>query len=291
MKRIFRRKKIAVLIFFGVLGASITGVHFSHAYDIPGIDCPYDPANYYSPTSISWADTANPSFFFRDLGRQGGSVYDPSREIKSVLFGNDFGKILGVVLEKIGIDITNHTPLAPTLDEMILTTVDAKKENGTAVHELSQAEDFANSTLFHNYEENSGSYTMHRDKKAQRAMVDRAAQNFARAAEQALATRQITQDNLCELLDAASKAEGEQELRQILAQIDALSASEQAEISALMAAKIQLEAAQQRVELDEEMEHEKRVEQARFIVQDPFDKEAQEAAGIERPAPKGFVDF
>jgi hypothetical protein len=60
----------------------------SEAYSIPGVDRPYDPANYYSKDSISYADST-PSFFaLREIMQ--GNVYDYTRHIKSILFGDKF---------------------------------------------------------------------------------------------------------------------------------------------------------------------------------------------------------
>lgn len=71
-----------LVIVMGVTGFCVGyGVVFAHI--IPGWDRPFDPPNYYDPDRISWADTNNPSFFFRDLGWQGGKVYDHSRDIQS----------------------------------------------------------------------------------------------------------------------------------------------------------------------------------------------------------------
>ena len=56
-----------LVIVMGVTGFCVGyGVVFAHI--IPGWDRPFDPPNYYDPDRISWADTNNPSFFFRDLG-------------------------------------------------------------------------------------------------------------------------------------------------------------------------------------------------------------------------------
>ncbi len=99
--RFFQRfKKTTVALAVAGLGfAAGTGI-LVYAHAIPGIDKPFDPPNYYSLTSISWADTANPSFFYRDVGWQGGQVYDLTREIKSALYDEKFAAWLEVLFGK-----------------------------------------------------------------------------------------------------------------------------------------------------------------------------------------------
>ncbi len=99
--RFFHRfKKTTVALAVAGLGfAAGTGI-FVYAHAIPGIDKPFDPPNYYSLTSISWADTANPSFFYRDVGWQGGQVYDLTRKIKSALYDEKFAAWLEVLFGK-----------------------------------------------------------------------------------------------------------------------------------------------------------------------------------------------
>ena len=81
--------KIAKVITAAAVSMSLTmGALTAEAYSIPGVDRPYDPANYYSKDSISYADSA-PSFFaLREIMQ--GNVYDYTRHIKSILFGDKF---------------------------------------------------------------------------------------------------------------------------------------------------------------------------------------------------------
>ena len=73
------------------------GALTAEAYSIPGVDRPYDPANYYSKDSISYADSA-PSFFaLREIMQ--GNVYDYTRHIKSILFGDKFGGWLANLMD------------------------------------------------------------------------------------------------------------------------------------------------------------------------------------------------
>jgi hypothetical protein len=92
------KKKIAILTAVMVAGFSFGVISVTFARVIPGVDRPYDPTAYYSLTEISWADSAPSTFALRDLVSNGGQVYDYTRHIKSILFGDTFeniGKVAG----------------------------------------------------------------------------------------------------------------------------------------------------------------------------------------------------
>ena len=89
--------KIAHVVAAGVMVMFLGFGAVSEAYSIPGVDRPYDPANYYSKDSISYADSA-PSFFaLREVMQ--GNVYDYTRHIKSILFGDKFEGWLANLLD------------------------------------------------------------------------------------------------------------------------------------------------------------------------------------------------
>ena len=92
-------------------------------------------------------------------------------------------------------------------------------------------------------------------------------------------------------MEAASNAKGETELRQIMEQLNALSVADQSQVTALLAAKVQLESDQRQVQLDAEIEREKQAQDAKIIVTDPYNEERAAASGYEREKPRGFVRF
>lgn len=69
------------------------------AYSVPGWTEPYNPAAYYSLTEISFEDSPSP-FALRDLARNGGSVYDYARHIKSIVAGDNLEKTAEIFLSK-----------------------------------------------------------------------------------------------------------------------------------------------------------------------------------------------
>ena len=103
------KKKIAILTGIAVAGFSfgVMAVTFARHHPVRGVDYPYDPTAYYSQTVISWADSAPSTYALRDLASQGGQVYDLTRHLKSIIFGDLFVDILGVESDKSKIDEKN----------------------------------------------------------------------------------------------------------------------------------------------------------------------------------------
>lgn len=93
-------------------GISAPSLNVAYAWSIPGVTRPFDPPNYYSPTSISWADSAPSPFALKDLAAQGGMVYDYTRHIKSILYGTKFAAWLEKLLAKLGIEETQARQLS-----------------------------------------------------------------------------------------------------------------------------------------------------------------------------------
>ena len=107
MKRWKRSKKVTAALCACFMGAAGIG----YAWSIPGVTEPYDPPNYYSPTSISWPDSAPSPFALKDLAANGGNVYDYTRHIKSILYGTKFVSWLEKLTAKLGIEEENARKL------------------------------------------------------------------------------------------------------------------------------------------------------------------------------------
>jgi hypothetical protein len=267
------------------------GIRSSLAWDVPGFDELYDPPNYYSLTSISWPDSAPSPFALRDLADQGGAVYDYTREMKSILFGDNFKSIIGALMEKLGIDIINHKPLAADiLDHGIVIA----SENQRRVDEIYQMEAWKRmeeTPIFHHFDESEQHHDAPRARAAQRRLLSDTYSAYAEGAQLAISDHAESDALMQKLLKALENAQGEKEIRQIATQIEALSAAEAAKRTALLGALTELKATVQREELDKALEHQRLVERAKVIVADPFDKAAVQASGYERRKPLGFVPF
>ena len=107
MKKI--KRSLALIPAVLALGGAV-----AFARVVPGVDEPFNPGAYYSLTDISWADSPS-TFALRDLAGAGGDVYDYTRHIKSILFGEKFESIWGVEKNKTAIDELNTTPFSQTV--------------------------------------------------------------------------------------------------------------------------------------------------------------------------------
>jgi hypothetical protein len=273
----------------GLLAGSVRG---GWAHIIPGVDRPFDPPNYYSLTSISYPDSAPSPFTLRDMAAQGGNVYDYTRDIKSVLFGGNFLDILKLVAEQLGIYTDNRRQLPPSLIVYNSAVMGEKQQNTDAIYQMAiERNDLRTSPYFHNYEENEAQYEAPRNKAEQRREIDAAAASYAAAAQKALADRAQTNAAVNALVEAAANTEGETALKQIVTQLQALEAAEKAQTKALYAAWLNLGVTKQREELDEAIEHQKTMQDAKILIADPFDKASAALTGYERPKPQGFVPF
>lgn len=267
------------------------GVRSSFAWDIPGIDEPYDPPNYYSLTSISWPDSAPSPFALRDLADQGGAVYDYTREMKSILFGDNFKSIIGALMEKLGIDIINHKPLAADILDHGIVIVGENQRRVDEIYRMEAWKRMEETPLFHHFDESEQHHDAPREWAAQRRLLSDTYTAYAEGAQLSISDHAESDALMQKLLKALEHAQGEKEIRQIAAQIEALSAAEAAKRTALIGALTELKATVQREELDKALEHQRLVERAKVIVADPFDKEAVKVSGYERRKPLGFVPF
>ena len=287
------RKRKGWLLVAAIIGILAGGLPLASARIIPGVDRPYDPAAYYSPTAISYADSKPSVFAIRDLARQGGSVYDPMREAKELLIAKRFGWLLDIVEQRLGIEIRNHQPMPDVLIEQATTPSIGKRPYAEEMfaNVTSTQDRIEKSPFFHRYEESSTVYETPRDRMNQRKLIADASAVYAEVAQQALRDRTATDETLRALLQEAAEAEGKHELLQIQAQIDALAEADQSQMTSLSAAYNAIRHLRHKQELDNAVEFEKSVEWGRVIIADPFDKEAANAAGFQRPAARGFVSF
>ena len=252
---------------------------------------PFDPPNYYNPLTVSIPDSAPSPFALRDLAEQGGTVYDMTRDIKSVLYGEKFLNILTTIVEKLGIAKIDHQSVSSDLLAEGTNHTQEMQDRGYEVAQIEEWKRVEQSPLFHRFDEKEEKYNAPRDSMGQWRVLADAYTAYAKGAQLAISDHAESDAVMQKLLDALAHAQGEKEIRQIGAQIEALNATEDAKRTALLAALTELKATKQREETDRALEHQRQVERAKVIVADPFDKEAVKASGYERRKPLGFVPF
>jgi len=285
-------KRVLLITAFTVAasaGALVSNVHKGEAWGWWG---PWEPENYWDPIRISWRDTFDPGhYFLGDLSGQGGSVYDYTRIIKSVLFGEKFLHIVENIAEQLGIDIIDRLHLDPMIMNIATNMAGEKQNRATELHSTAQKDLLTESSSFHSYNEGHEAYDAPRNLVRQRQEISASAVKYAQIAESAIADGDRTRETVHRLMEAAANAKGETELRQIMEQLNAISVADQSQVTALLAAKVQLENDQRQVDLDKEIEWEKQAQDAKIIVTDPYNEERAAVSGYDREKPRGFVRF
>lgn len=281
------KKKILSLLAVLMAGFCV-GYGVVYAEVIPGWDRPWDPPNYYSHETISWADTNNPSFFYRDLGWQGGNVYDKKRDVQSGYEKAHFLDWLTQEIKILGLQIINMTPwggdvMAGTIMHIRDTqnnTDEIYSKNAGNVLESDILRSFANGTAEREYSEQE------KLKLAQSAYSE-----YANTASAALADTKNVDGTIAELLDEAAVAEGDMQIQQVQGQLSGMQEAATARRNALLAKLAELRAIEQKLENDENLAYYQQVENAQLHIRDPYHETEREKKEYQRPEGRGFVGF
>ena len=279
------KRCIAVAASLAVIGGSAV-----YARTIPGWDEPWDPPNYYSPTSISWADTNNPSFFYRDLGWQGGSVLDPRRLAQWVTAVSQCVSWLSNAESILELKIINSLPLSADIfnsDQQMLKKTQTVTEETYRISQgqgIFGSEDFRKSNRW-----NEDEYEYNADRQAQ--AVENATARIAETSAAAIADTEEINRQLDELLQQAAEAKGERELAQINMQIQALKDAVWARRNALMANLANMRSVTETVKNNELLNTARQIREAKLNIQDPYTRSEHQEKLVPKPEPIGFVKF
>lgn len=280
-----KKRCIAVAASLAVIGGSAV-----YARTIPGWDEPWDPPNYYSPTSISWADTNNPSFFYRDLGWQGGSVLDPRRLAQWVTAVSQCVSWLSNAESILELKIINSLPLSADIfnsDQQMLKKTQTVTEETYRISQgqgIFGSEDFRKSNRW-----NEDEYEYNADRQAQ--AVENATARIAETSAAAIADTEEINRQLDELLQQAAEAKGERELAQINMQIQALKDAVWARRNALMANLANMRSVTETVKNNELLNTARQIREAKLNIQDPYNRSEHQEKLVLKQEPIGFVKF
>jgi len=125
------KKKMAAMLGLGFISGY--GL-IAYAYVVPGWDEPFNPALYYNLTEISWEDSPSP-FALRDLARAGGMVYDYTRHIKSIIFGDKFEQTAETATSQTKSEEINSKPFS---EEIFSETAEALKIIGLGTEKVTK---------------------------------------------------------------------------------------------------------------------------------------------------------
>lgn len=287
MAKLSLKKKscIAVAAALVIIGGSAV-----YARTIPGWDEPWDPPNYYSPTSISWADTNNPSFFYRDLGWQGGSVLDPKRLAQWVTTVSQCVSWLSNAENILELKIINSLPLSADIfikdQQMLKKTqiITVETYNRSQGKGIFGSEDFRKSNRW-----NEDEYEYSADKQAQ--AIENATAQIAEASAAVIADTEEINRQLDALLQQAAEAKGERELAQINMQIQALKEAVWARRNALITNFANMNSITETVKNNKLLNDSRQIREAKLNIQDPYNRSEHQEKLVPKPEPIGFVKF
>ena len=287
MAKLSLKKKscIAVAAALVIVGGSAV-----YARTVPGWDEPWDPPNYYSPTSISWADTNNPSFFYRDLGWQGGSVLDPKRLAQWVTTVSQCVSWLSNAENILELKIINSLPISADIfnkDQQMLKktqTITAEAYKRSQGQGIFGSEDFRKSNRW-----NEDEYEYSADKQAQ--AVENATAKIAETSAAAIADTEEINRQLDALLQQAAEAKGERELAQINMQIQALKEAVWARRNALITNFANMNSITETVKNNKLLKDSRQIREAKLNIQDPYNRSEHQEKLVPKPEPIGFVKF
>lgn len=285
------KKKFAAVLGFGIIaGTSL----MAYAHTVPGWDEPFDIDLYYSLTEISWADSPSP-YTLQDLASNGGDVYDYTRHIKSIIFGEKFKKTAETSESKTKNEEKNSKPFS---EEIFSETAEALKIIGVgtekiaknvAIDETNEYLRQGNSDDWESYDQNS----YNREEKYK--WLSETYRSFADGAKTELDETEKSIEAAKKIFNHTNLAEGNLQAYQAQNELKTLLAYELARQNALDSNFAQMQAVYQAAEYDENVESVYIDSITKFDVSDPYDEVnfqmLREEYDYEKPKKPSMLNF
>lgn len=286
------KKKIAAVLGLGLFsGYSLV----AYAYSIPGVTEPYDPPAYYSLTEISWRDSRPSIFALRDLAANLGNVYDYTRHIKSILFGEKFEKTAETAESKSKNEELNTTSFP---EEIFEETEDALKIINLTTEKITKTADISetNTYLRQGNADDWESYNPNSYKWEEKyKWLSNTYRSFADGSKSEIEETEKTIEAAKNIFNHTNTAEGELQMYQAQNELKTLLAYELARQNAIDSNLAQLQAVYQAAEYDKNVESAYIDSITKMDVADPYDevnyKMLSEEYGYEKAKAMGMPDF
>ena len=290
-----RNKKKFVAMLGAVTVGFLGGYNLvANAYSVPGWTEPYNPAAYYSLTEISFEDSPSP-FALRDLARNGGSVYDYARHIKSIVAGDNLEKTAEIFVSKSASAEKNSKPFS---EEIFLETESALKVIGLGTENIVKTAviDESNGKLRQGNADDWETYDNNLYNSEEKyKWLDETYKNFVLDSRQEIAETEKSILAAEKIMAHTNLAEGELQMYQAQNELKTLLAYELARQNALESNLAQVQAVYQAGEYDETVESAYIDLITKFDVADPYDevtyKMLKEEYDYEKPKVAGMPDF
>lgn len=284
--------KKTISVFLVVIVGFFIGYHgyrLAYAFAIPGVDRPFDPPDYYSETSVSYADSPSP-FFYKDLAGGGGTVLDPLRKIKSALFSGDFSNLVAIFTSKTNNDVINTSPFSSSVLNETSNNVSNIHSNTSAIGNSAATLEARDGTLFRRpdrYDEDTNSYS----ENEQLTWLDKTYKTIAQSAKSSLEDSSTQETTLDGIVENAYGAEGDLQAAQAAAQMAAFTESVNARRNQLLANYASLKSAHNMKAEDDQINATRTTGQVSIQISDPYNQTTEQKTVYTRPDAPGFKDF
>ena len=282
-------KKILISLFLLITVIIGCGIVYAAWTPIPGVDIPYDPPNYYSPTSISYPDSAPSVFTMRDLSRQGGRVFDYMRYVQEVMAVANKTEWSKTVLEMLGIEIIDSTPADPYILTTIKTDTNVINYNTMDSWRTSETFTFFDNKFFRDFNKYDNNGTEDYDPFKQHEELEKIYKTYANAIDEIRKTEEQEIELIMQIQEATNMARGEMEINQLKAQLEAVQTSLDRKRNALMGLYMDFKAAESKIEKDELIKQTQIIENAELIIEDPYDRSDLSKKQYKKSESIGFV--
>ncbi len=281
-------KKIFVALFLILVFTISLGVVYARV--IPGIDEPYNPPAYYSPTAISYEDSPSPFALF-DLARQGGEVYDPTLHAKFIdevanlvsWFNNVMNLLQKGIIDStpLNADFTNATKQG--IDKIDTTTIKAWKTSETSA--------FMENKYFRAIDKYDNDGTANYDPIEQTKEIEKIYKSFAESLDEIQKTEDEEHALIMRIQEASKTAKGEMEILQLQAQLDAVQSALNRKKNMLLSLYLDFKNVENKIKEDEVLRKAQNYYEKSLIITDPYDRTELQKMSYTRPEGIGFVNM
>lgn len=282
-----KTKKLIALWTIGTV--MLCSVPIGLAKVIPGVDEPFDPGNYYSPTSISWADSAPSPFALRDLARNGNQVIDYVRLEHSKKFTLNFGEILKVANDMLNANLMRMLGLEDSSKSKLDATLKDKFKETNRI----ASDGVIDENLFNT----GGNWNKVRSAKEadRQRYLSNKYRDFVKTAQNGIESARQGSKNVTEALEEINKAEGMMQFLQADARLKALLNDAQNNEMIMRSALVNIRAIRSAAKLDRENADMDILRHIVISLPDPYNtqylEKMREVYGQEKTVHSVFPDF
>lgn len=282
-----RTKKLIALWTIGTV--MLCGVQIGMAKVIPGVDEPFDPGNYYSPFSISWADSAPSVYALHDLADNGGHVIDHKRLEKSKEYNANFEEILKNAKEMLNLNLLRMLGL----DDLLKTNLDS-----TLKRKFKETNKIATDGIVDDTKLRVGdSWGKAADTEIsdQQRYLSNKYLEITKVSEDALESSSKGSKDVAKVLEEMNNAEGTMQFLQAQARLKALKQDAMNNEMAMRAALLNLRAVHDAAEVNRLNKDAEAMSKSMISFPDPYNtkyiEKMRELYGQEKPVHSVFPDF